>query len=69
MALGPGKYDRFCTDVRQQTHAAGVLLVVLNGGPRQRLLVPGRRAPERLPELLENLAAQIRRDGPFLPSA
>jgi hypothetical protein len=31
MADGPGKYDDLATHVREQTQAAGILLVVLGG--------------------------------------
>lgn len=31
MALGPGKYDDLVTDIRTQTDAAGVVLLVFGG--------------------------------------
>jgi hypothetical protein len=69
MALGPGKYDDLCTLVRQQlgfteTTGGGVLLIVL-GGPDGNGFACQADLPTtlRLPDLLENIAAQIRKDG------
>lgn len=31
MPLGPGKYDDWCTKVREETQAEGVILVVIGG--------------------------------------
>lgn len=66
MPIGPGKYDAACTDVREKTKAAGVLLIVLGGEHGNGFAC--QTAPEALlylPELLEAVAEQIRRDGPF----
>jgi len=64
--LGPGKYDRHCTRVREQTTARGVLLIVISGADGSGFSC--QADPEillTLPEILEQVAAEIRRDGPF----
>lgn len=64
MAIGPGKHDRYCTQIRQETGAAGVIVIVL-GAPGQPE-VSGfsaqvdLEAQLRLPAMLENLADEIR---------
>jgi hypothetical protein len=64
MAFGPGKYDDLCTHIRTLTQARGVLLIVIDGGRGSGF---GCQATAditlRLPELLEDVAAQIRQDG------
>jgi hypothetical protein len=64
MALGPGKYDEVCTAVRKQTHAAGVVLVIISGDLGSGFSV---QAPlpmtQALPDLLEQLAKDIRESG------
>jgi len=66
MALGPGRYDSFCTDVRMLTGAQGVLLIVLNGILGSGFSCQADAATTTLlPDILENIARQIRRDGPF----
>jgi hypothetical protein len=63
MALGPGKYDDLCTDVRERAGAEGVLLIVLEGKDGNGF--SAQISPEallRFPELLENIAAQMRAD-------
>ena len=37
MALGPGKYDDLCTEVREKAEAEGVILIVFNGNKGQGL--------------------------------
>jgi len=66
MAIGAGKYDDECTRVRTATHASGVLLIVLNGDFGSGFSCQADAATTLgLPEILEKVAAQIRRDGPF----
>jgi len=68
MTLGPGKYDAECTRVRTHLRADGVLLIVF-GGER------GSGFSAQLPlhttlavaEILEDVARQIRQDGPLAP--
>jgi hypothetical protein len=61
MPLGPGKYDDLCTDIRQQSGADGVVLIVLNGrlGSGFSCQADLKRTAQ-LPDLLEDLARQIR---------
>ncbi len=63
MALGPGKYDRECTQVRQSTDAEAVVVIVINGNRGAGFSVQGTpHATPLLPDLLELLAKQIRAD-------
>jgi hypothetical protein len=61
MAIGPGKYDDACTLVRTMLGARGVLLVVLDGIHGNGFAC--QTDPEvlaRLPELLDQLSADLR---------
>ena len=59
--MGPGKYDYECTFVLEHTQAEGVVVLVLNGERGTGFSV---QAPLHvhlvLPDLLENMARQIR---------
>lgn len=61
--LGPGKYDAECTQVRESTNAAGVVLIVLDGDRGHGF---STQAPlgllVGLPGLLRSLADQIEGD-------
>lgn len=62
MALGPGKYDDLCTYVRERTGGA-VLLIVAGGQNGSGFSVQADfQTMLLLPDLLESVAAQIRRD-------
>jgi hypothetical protein len=62
--IGPGKYDAICTEVREQTRAAGVLLIVIDGNVGSGFSCQADLiTTARLPDLLERVAADIRRDG------
>jgi len=66
MALGPGKYDDICTMVREQTGARGALVIILDGKHGDGFSCQADLyATLRLPELLDNVAKQIRESGPF----
>ena len=63
--IGPGKYDEICTMVREKTSAKAVLVIVIEGdkgtgfscqADLETVLI--------LPEMLEYVAAAIRKDGP-----
>ena len=58
---GPGKYDPECERVFDETHARCVALIVIGGDRGEGFAVTGQ-LPEiqRLPELLEEMARQIR---------
>jgi hypothetical protein len=64
MALGPGKYDDLCTYVREQSEASAAIVIVVGGnkGPGFSCQITDRRTLYMLPELLEDLARQIRGD-------
>lgn len=61
--IGAGKYDDLCTYVREQTKAAGVLVIVLDGergnGFSCQADLPTTMG---VPDLLEHIARQIRAD-------
>jgi hypothetical protein len=69
MALGPGKYDDLCTYVREQVGigdegtSGGVMLIVLGGNKGNGFACQADlRTTLLLPDLLEDIARQIRRD-------
>lgn len=60
MALGPGKYDDECTQIREQTGAEVVLVVVLGGAKGHGFSMQSRgRPPIDVAELLRNVAKEI----------
>jgi hypothetical protein len=62
MPVGPGKYDDLCTYVRERT-GGSVVLIVVDGSKGPGFSVQANLATTMLlPDLLEHLAAQIRRD-------
>jgi hypothetical protein len=64
MPIGPGKYDELCTQVREQTKARGVLLIVIAGDRGMGFSCQADlETTLTLPELLEAIARQIRADG------
>jgi enoyl-CoA hydratase/carnithine racemase len=63
MAIGPGKYDDLATTVREQAHADGVVVIVIGGDKGNSFCVQADLPTTLLlPDLLENLAKQIRDD-------
>jgi hypothetical protein len=64
MALGPGKYDKECTEVRSKTGAAGVLLLVFGGDRGNGFSCQSDIATlAELPEILRRVADDIERSG------
>ena len=65
MAFGPGKYDDVATDVREKTHAEGVLVLIINGtrGSGFSAQLP-LDLTLRLPSVLRDMANQIEERGP-----
>jgi len=61
MPLGAGKYDDLCSQIREQTQATGVLIVVFNGnfgnGFSAQIADPLLLA--RLPQVLREVAKKI----------
>ena len=59
----PGKYDDLCTEAREKANAKGAVLIILDGNKGKGFSV---QLPFddllRLPELLEIMAKEIRRD-------
>lgn len=64
MAAGPGKYDDLCTMVREKAQAQCAIVIVIGGvngsgfSCQADLLTTAR-----LPDILENMAAEIRAGG------
>ena len=62
--IGPGKYDEQCTKVREETKAAGVILLVLGGSAGSGFSCQASlETTLRLPQMLRDLAQQIEADG------
>ena len=63
MPIGPGKYDDICTTARKQTGAQGCLLIILGGDKGNGFSCQADPMTTfTLPDLLEDIARQIRRD-------
>jgi hypothetical protein len=64
MTIGPGRYDDLCTLVRERADAPCVLIMVIGGkrGDGFSCQVADLQMMEHLPGLLEDIAAQIRKD-------
>lgn len=61
--IGPGKYDDECTAVREKLVARGVLLIVIEGAHGGGFSAQcDADTLARIPEILEEVARQIRRD-------
>jgi hypothetical protein len=62
MSRGPGKYDSLCTLAREQANADAAILIILNGNKGSGFSVQVHGALRlQLPELLETVAADIRK--------
>jgi hypothetical protein len=61
--IGPGKYGRLCTLVRERAHAWGAVVIVFSGNEGDGFSV---QAPAdlivQLPDILEFMAREIRAD-------
>lgn len=69
MALGPGKFDDLCTLVREQANADGAIVIVIGGPSGDGFSCQADiETTLRLPDMLENIAQQIRESGPFVPA-
>jgi hypothetical protein len=64
MALGPGKYDDLCTLLRERAKASTALIIVIGGeqGEGFSLQTDDPRVLLALPEMLEDIARQMRAD-------
>lgn len=64
MPQGPGKYDALATDVREQSHARGVIVIVIDGNQGSGFSVQADAdLLGNLPSILENVAREIRTSG------
>jgi hypothetical protein len=66
MALGPGKYDDLCTLVRERSgikDVGGAIVIIIGDRGRNGFSCQADLATMRvLPDLLEDVARQIRQD-------
>ena len=63
MPLGPGKYDHFCTQVKQQAKADGILLIVFGGERGDGFSIQAEAGTVlQLPTILRMVADDIERD-------
>lgn len=61
--LGKGRYDDVCTEIRKSTKADGVMLMVVNGRDGSGISMQATPAMMMiLPDILEGMAAYIRKD-------
>ncbi|MGH8609138.1 MAG: hypothetical protein ACREX9_17510 [Gammaproteobacteria bacterium] len=60
--LGPGKYDALCTHVRETALAQAAIVIVLGGnnGSGFSVQTPNLQVLDKLPDLLETIAREIR---------
>lgn len=59
--FGPGRYDGWCTRVREAVHARGVLLIVIGGEDGAGFSCQADLiTTARVPEIIEGVARQIR---------
>jgi hypothetical protein len=70
MAMGPGKYDDICTVVTKQVgigeKGGGVAVIVMGGNKGNGFAVQADlRTTLLLPDILEEMAKQIRESGSF----
>ncbi|MGY3587039.1 hypothetical protein ACVIGB_003899 [Bradyrhizobium sp. USDA 4341] len=77
MALGKGKYDELCREIREKVglgggeipQSGGVLLIVMGGEHGNGFSCQADMDTTlALPDLLERVARQIRETGPFIPN-
>jgi hypothetical protein len=65
MAIGPGKYDDLATDVREKTHAQGVIVLVIDGAKGSGFSAQlTMELTLRLPSILRDIAREIEESGP-----
>lgn len=70
MALGPGKYDDYCKQVRDDTKATGVLLIVCEGNRGNGISVRATQKVSReMPYYLRMLADTIEKEADGLSFA
>ena len=63
MTIGPGKYDEICTVVREETQAAAAIVIIFGGIAGNGFSCQADlETTARLPDILEEMAAQIRAD-------
>ena len=63
MAIGPGKYDSWCSRIREETGAEGVIVIIFGGeeGSGFSMQAPPDLTAD-LPAILHKVAGAIERD-------
>jgi hypothetical protein len=60
MAIGPGKYDDLCTQIRQQAQAEGAIVIIFKGRYGNGFSAQADLTTTlKLPAILRDVAAQI----------
>jgi hypothetical protein len=65
MSAGPGKYDAYCTYVREATNAQGCVLIVIHGDKGMGVSIqiePGTLVQCDIPRVLRELATKVEVD-------
>lgn len=63
MAVGPGKYDDLCTEIREKAGAEGAIVIISKGKHGDGFSCQASiEMTLALPDILENIAQQIRAD-------
>lgn len=63
MAVGPGKYDRVCTELREAMGADAVVVIILNGKRGTGFSMQASpQAARAMPDLLEVVVKGMRDD-------
>jgi NAD(P)H-dependent flavin oxidoreductase YrpB (nitropropane dioxygenase family) len=67
MSIGPGKYDDLCSLVREKAKAKGAMVIIIAGeqGGGFSCQFDDLAMMEMVPDVLEMVAQQIRKDGVF----
>ena len=64
MAIGPGKYDDVCTEIREKTEAVGVVMIVVEGNKGSGFSCQAPlEVTIKLPQILRQMADDIERTG------
>lgn len=63
MAIGPGSYDKECTEIREKNHADGVMVLVFGGDKGEGFSAQlTAQLTLHIPQILRTMANQIEQD-------
>jgi hypothetical protein len=64
MPIGAGKYDEFCTYIREKTGSRAVAVIVLDGSEGAGFAIQAESKWQKdLPDILEYMAKEMRNGG------